>query len=671
MCGIAGYVTLDESPVDRAILSRMAGSLRHRGPDGEGIDIIDNVGLAHRRLAIIDLAGGAQPMSNADGNLWITFNGEIYNYKELRVELDSGGFAFRTNSDTETILAAYAERGLECVSLLRGMFAFALYDARRRLVLLARDRFGIKPLYYFQNDRVLVFGSELKALLEHPAVTRDLDPIAVSDYFTYLYVPAPRSIFKNVLKLPSATTLVHRDRGSSLHRYWEPTFNGATENLSEAEGAIRLRETLSESVRLHMRSDVPYGALLSGGLDSSTIVALMAQASSQPVRTYTVGFEEAAFDERAYARQVAERFGTHHTEVVLRPEDTDVLPLLIQQFDEPFADPSALPCFHIARVVARDIKVCLSGDGGDEAFGGYDAYRIALKLRHLDRIPIRFRRLLLDPLLAVYPRWMAGRGLLGFGRVGFEDRYVEIMCGFDNAYKQLMFTEEFARAAGQHDSYALFREFLAANGVDPLSRMQATDYRSYLPDDILVKVDRTSMFHSLEMRVPFIDPEVFDVARRTPPTLRVRDGQGKYMLREAIKDLLPQVNLTRSKRGFGVPLKRWLGGDLGRFALEVFSDRKTAQRGILRVPELLNLVRDNRRGRPRITHQLWATLILELWCRQYLDESPAPPRVSRHAFEISSIHETANAPGWKDPTLPDQSPGDTASPVRARTGAVD
>ena len=625
MCGIAGYVTLDGAPVDREVLANMAASLRHRGPDGEGITIIDNVGLAHRRLSIIDLAGGTQPMCSADGTVWVIFNGEIYNYKELRAEFESRGHIFRTASDTETILAAYAERGEDCVSVLRGMFAFALYDTRRRLLLLARDRFGIKPLYYCDTGKAFVFGSEIKALLQHPGVKRELDPVAVSDYLTYLYVPGPRSIFRNVSKLAPGATLVWRDGTATLQRYWEPTFEGDADSLSEHEWAELVREAVHESVRLHMRADVPYGVLLSGGLDSSTLVAFMAAESSQPVRTYTVGFDEADFDERAHARRVAEYFGTRHTEAVLRPDGLGTLPRLVQEFDEPFADSTALPCFQIAEVVAKELKVCLSGDGGDEAFGGYDAYRLALKLQRLDRVPLGLRRLFLDPVLALYPRWLPGRGLLGFARRSFADRYVEIMCGFDNAGKAKVLTREFLRMVDGHDSYDLCRSLLADDGVDPLSRMQAADYRTYLPDDILVKSDRTSMSHSLELRVPFVDHEVFAVARQLPAGLKIRHGSVKRVLREAMKGLLPAATVGRSKRGFGVPLKRWLGGDLGRFATEVFSDPRTGQRGILCVPELMTLLRDELRGRRALTEEIWAALFLELWCRHYLDQPAHTP----------------------------------------------
>ncbi|HVM94774.1 MAG TPA: asparagine synthase (glutamine-hydrolyzing), partial [Candidatus Acidoferrales bacterium] len=404
MCGIAGYTTFDATPIEPAILHRMVAALRHRGPDGEGIHVSHNTGLAHRRLAIIDLAGGVQPMANIGAKLWITFNGEIYNYIELQHDLQQRGHLFHTNSDTETILNAYAHYGSDCVEVLRGMFAFALYDERERRLLLARDRFGIKPLYYFCDSRVLVFASELKALLHHPAIQREIDPEAVSDYLTYLYVPSPSSILRGIRKLPPATVLEVRDGKVHERRYWTPSFEPSTDSQDESEWIERLRHSLGESVRLHMRSDVPYGALLSGGLDSSTVVALMAQQSTQPVSTYTVGFEEDDFDERPDARLVACHFGTRHTEVLLRHQGLSLLPDLIEEFDEPFADPSALPCLQIAQVVARDLKVCLTGDGGDEAFAGYDAYRTALKLRRLDGIPRAVRRALLTPLLAVYPR---------------------------------------------------------------------------------------------------------------------------------------------------------------------------------------------------------------------------------------------------------------------------
>jgi asparagine synthase (glutamine-hydrolysing) len=622
MCGIAGYLTCDGAPVQPSILQGMAAALRHRGPDGEGVQIIHNTGLAHRRLAIIDLAGGAQPMANAEQTLWITFNGEIYNYRELRDQLSARGHVFQTSSDTETILNAYAEYGSDCVTWLRGMFAFALYDAPRRRLLLARDRFGIKPLYYYFDGRVLVFGSEIKALLQHPAVQRQLDPVAVSDYLTYLYVPSPRSILQNIRKLPPATVMEVYDGAIHLRRYWTPAFAPEDDSSSAGEWVERLRAALSESVRLHMRSDVPHGALLSGGLDSSTVVAFMAQQSAQPVSTYTVGFEEDDYDERQPAREVAAHFNTQHTEIVLSHEGLSLLPELIEEFDEPFADPSALPCLQIARVIARDVKVCLSGDGGDEAFCGYDVYQTAQRLQVLDRIPAALRRALLQPVLAVYPRWMRGRGLLGAARLGFADRYVELMCGFNNQGKRQVLTEGFAASVDDHDSYDICRRFLDDAGSDVLSRMQTADYHTYLPDDILTKADRSSMRHSLELRVPLIDHEVFDLVRRIPTALKIRHGGGKYLLRTAMQGILPAQTLQRRKKGFGVPLRSWLCGEFGDFAEEVFADRRTAQRGILRTGELMALLRDGRRGGRDLSNEIWAALVFELWCRHYLDAVP-------------------------------------------------
>ncbi|MBI3784918.1 MAG: asparagine synthase (glutamine-hydrolyzing) [Deltaproteobacteria bacterium] len=625
MCGIAGYTNLDGAPVDASILQRMAGALRHRGPDGDGIHIADQTGLAHRRLAIIDLAGGTQPMSSSDARLWISFNGEIYNYIELQAELHKRGYAFRTSSDTETILNAYAEHGSDCVLSLRGMFAFALYDTKARRLLLARDRFGIKPLYYFTNDHVFVFGSELKALLQHPAVQREVDPEALSDYLTYLYVPAPRSILRGIRKLPAASLIEIQDGKVVERRYWTPTFEPTPDTLGEDEWIERLRSTLAESVRLHMRSDVPYGALLSGGLDSSTVVAFMAQQSTQPVSTYTVGFEESDFDERADARLISSHFGTRHTEVVLRHEGLSRLPELIEAFDEPFADPSALPCLQIAEVVARDLKVCLTGDGGDEAFAGYEAYRKALQLQALDRVPRVVRRALLQPLLAVYPRWLPPRGLFDMAVLDFADRYIELMCGFDNPSKRRILTPAFAELLDTHDSYDLCRRFLVDQRLDALSRMQNADYQTYLPDDILTKADRSSMRHSLELRVPLIDHKVFDLVRRLPRSLKIQAGTGKHLLRRAMEELLPPAALKRGKKGFAVPLQRWLSGELGALAEDVFRDRRTQQRGILESNELHGLLYDARRGHRDLSNEVWAALILELWCRHYLDCAVAEP----------------------------------------------
>ncbi len=625
MCGIAGYLTLDNSEINPEILRNMAASLRHRGPDGEGIRIIGPVGLAHRRLSIIDLSSGDQPMANEDDSIWIIFNGEIYNYLELNQELEDRGHKFRTKSDTETILHLYEEKGMDCVSFLRGMFAFALYDQRNNLLMLARDRFGIKPLYYYYDEEKLIFGSEIKSLLQHPSIKTELDSIAVSDFFTYLYVPGPRSIFRHIQKLEPATILTVQNGALNLTHYWQPSFDQGQEiPISEEEWIERMEHVLRESVRLHMRSDVPYGALLSGGIDSSTIVALMAEESDRPIRTYSIGFDEQEYSELIYAREVARRFGTDHHECILRPDGLSVLPDLVTQFDEPFADSSALPCFHIAQLVSEDVKVCLTGDGGDETFGGYDAYQVALRLQLFNVIPQQLRQFLVNPILAVYPRWWLGKGILSFLPLTFEDRYTEIMCGFNNFEKERILTEDFVSSLNGYNSYQLFRSLFAqSKRWDILSQMQYVDFKTYLPDDIEVKIDRTSMFHSLELRVPFLDHIVMDLASQMPRSLKIRNGQGKYLLRKIMQPFLPPKILSRAKKGFSVPLKHWLGREFGKFAEEVFRDPVTRQRNILDVKGLLSLLYDEEYG------PLWflnygaaSTLMLLLWCGLLVGKKP-------------------------------------------------
>lgn len=622
MCGIAGMLAEPGRLADSRLLRAMTGILAHRGPDGDGHHEDGRVGLGHRRLSIIDLATGEQPMSNDDASVWITFNGEIYNYRELRRELESRGYRFRTASDTEVIIKAYEAFGPDCVGHLRGMFAFALWDARRRRLFLARDRAGIKPLVYAWNGRRLLFASELKALLQDPDLARELDSEALRDYLTFLYIPSPKTIFRGIRKLPPASyLLLDADGGEPvIRRYWQLEFRPEA-GRGEAEWIEGLRAQLADAVQSHLVSDVPIGAFLSGGVDSGSVVALMARAAQGPVRTFSIGFEDEAFDEVGYARQVAQRYHTDHYEFVVKPDALEALPRLAWQFDEPFADSSALPTYYVSKITREHVTVGLSGDGGDENFAGYTRYARALALhRGLDRGPGRLVR----PFLALggrlLPSGARGQGYLALLGADPVDRYYQIMTGGRiGALRGLL-------GADVRDSVMpglgpdRFRTHAgAAAAHDYVAAMQRIDIETYLPEDILTKVDRTSMLVSLEARVPLLDHVLMEYVATMPTALKLSDAGGKAIFKHAMADALPHDVLHRPKMGFGVPLARWFRAELGDHAREVLLDSRTRRRGLLDTDAVARLLEEHRSGHRDRATLLWAVLCLEEWARVWLD----------------------------------------------------
>jgi len=621
MCGIAGFLSLEGRPADRGLLAAMSASLTHRGPDGEGFFVDGPLGLAHRRLSILDLEGGSQPMSSPDGEARLSYNGEIYNFLELREELLRRGHPFRTKSDTEVILHLYEERGAACVEPLRGMFAFALWDPRARRLLLARDRIGIKPLYVFRSARTLAFASEIKALLLHPDVPRELDPMALSDFMTYQYIPAPRTAFAGIGKLPPAHVLVAEGGRIETRRYW--SLPSEVDRRPSKTLHEEVRATLAEAVRIHLRSDVPVGALLSGGIDSGLVVALAAPQAAGPLRTFTIGFKDAAFSEGPYARMVAERYGTRHVEHLLEPHRIEDLPALVAHFDEPFGDASAVPTSAIARVAAAEVKVCLSGDGGDEAFAGYDAYPKARQLRAADLLPASLRRAVLGPFDRRVPEWVRGKGLLRMLQEGPADRYAELMGGVDPWTRTWLLDPDFVRRTAAEHPFALFRRLHASlDAPDEVARLQRLDVETYLPDDILVKADRTSMLHSLELRVPLLDHKVLELAFRLPTRMKLRGKRGKRILREIAADVLPPALLARGKQGFGLPLAAWLRGDLLGMARDLFADPRTRTRGILAPAGLDRLLASHQRGGRDLSADIWLVMVFELWFCGWVDVVP-------------------------------------------------
>ena len=597
----------------------------HRGPDGEGIACRGAAGLGHRRLAIIDLVTGDQPMASDDGSVRIVFNGEIYNFRELRTELEARGARFRTESDTEVILRAYEADGPDCVRQLRGMFAFAILDERARRLVLARDRAGIKPLVYAWDGRRLLFASEIKAILEDPAVSRDVDLEALGQYLTFHYVPAPRTIFRAIRKLPPASTLILSLDGGEpvVSRYWNLRF-APDASVSEADWVDRLRGQLTDAVRCHMVSDVPIGAFLSGGMDSSTVVALMAQASPTPIRTFSIGFDEADFDELRFARQVAARYGTDHYELVVKPNALEVLPKLAWHFDEPFADSSAIPTYYVSKITREHVTVALSGDGGDENFAGYRRYARALELHErFDQGPARLMRPLLRVASSLLPVGAPGQALTGMLGAGPIERYFRLITYQRRETLRRLLSDELADLARSATDPGSFSR-LASEGDTPdyVSTLQHIDIATYLPGDILAKVDGMSMAVSLESRVPLLDHRLMEFLATIPSTLKLRNGSGKYLLQRAMAQDLPGEILTRKKMGFGVPLGAWFRRELRDMTRDVLLGPRARQRGIFRASEVDTLLATHDAGRRDCSARLWSLVCFELWMRQWVDRAP-------------------------------------------------
>ena len=608
MCGIYGAFSTDpRRPVDGALLEKMGQALAHRGPDGGGTRLAGPIGLGMRRLSIIDLAGGDQPMSNEDGTIWVVFNGEIYNYRSLTADLLARGHRFGTASDTEVLVHLYEEHGARCVEWLRGMFAFAIWDEARGTLFLARDRLGIKPLYYAAVPEGLLFGSELKALLQSPWLPRRLDAAGLVAYLQYGYVPDPGSILQGVSKLPAGHTLLaEAGRAVAPRRYWRATswFHEGQAPRSEVEAAAALWSKLEDAVLSHLVSDVPVGAFLSGGIDSSTVLAVMAGVAGAPVRTFSVGFSEDGYDESSFARQIANYFGTEHHELRVEPGDLEVLDKLLGCFDEPFADPSAIPTYLVSRLARQHVKVALSGDGGDEIFAGYERYQADHGFRYAG--------LIADAGLGAPLRALSRTLPVGWGRntlygLSFPRgrRYVNAVSLFsDRSIHDLM-----GDVLGAHLS--VLEQSLDAT-LDPLSRMQDLDIKTYLTGDILTKVDRMSMANSLETRVPLLDHRLVEFACSLPPQLRMQAGTTKYLLKRVLRGRLPAEVLDRPKQGFAVPLEVWFSGQFRGFFRDQLGDgRRLGEIGIAReaVGELHSLF--ERTGRRDYCDRLWALVVLD------------------------------------------------------------
>jgi asparagine synthase (glutamine-hydrolysing) len=617
MCGITGIFDSDATAtVPAGIVEQMCSVIRHRGPDDHGIHCHGQIGLGVRRLSIIGVTTGHMPIHNEDNTVSVVFNGEIYNFAELRILLEARGHQFSTSSDTEVIVHLYEDHGPDLVKHLRGMFAFALWDAKLQRLLLARDRLGIKPLYYWHQGNKVLFGSELKSLLQAPGPKPVINLKALNDYLSFGYVPDPETIFAGVKKLAPGHILIAHKGAVSTQRYWELPWPDHSNVPREEECCERIYELLQEAVKLRLVSEVPLGALLSGGLDSSTVVALMSRLMNRPVKTFSIGFAEQDFSELSYARMVAERFQTEHHELIVRPQATDLAERLMGHFDEPFGDPSAIPTYLVSELARKSITVALSGDGGDELFAGYTRYAEAQRQQFFDWVPRGFRQRVFLPLSRTLPYSAYGKRYLR--RIGLPDglaRYFECAL-IPEGMKEELVSEGFRAQVGSLSSFPeLGRAVLNGHGGNLLERIMYLDTVTELPGDILTKVDRMSMAHSLEVRVPLLDHVLVEYVARLPVTYKLRGTTTKYIFKRAFGHLLPEQILSRPKMGFALPLQHWFSNDLKDFLRDVLFDSRSMQRGYFRPAFVDRLVEEHARGRRDHSYLLWSLMALELWHR--------------------------------------------------------
>jgi asparagine synthase (glutamine-hydrolysing) len=623
MCGICGYVS--QNGVDEGILRRMNDTIRYRGPDDEGYYVDATAGLAMRRLSIIDLSTGHQPISNEDGSLWIVFNGEIYNYQDVLPELVRRGYHFRTKSDTEVILHAYEAYGDDCVTHLNGMFAFAIWDNRRKRLFIARDRLGVKPLYYAHLGDTLVFGSELKAVIEYPAVPRDIDPMALDHFLTLEYIPSPRSIFCDARKLPAGHTLVYQDGQVDIRPYWRIPFQP---RQGDCQSYVdELTDLLRDAVRIRMIADVPLGAFLSGGIDSSTVVSFMSELSSQPVQTFSIGFGDPTYNELPYARAVAQSFATNHYEEYLEPDVRELAEQLMTHLDEPLGDFSILPTYLVSKVARQQVTVALSGDGGDEVFAGYDTYIAQSMANSYDRMPALLRSKVLPAMLDIVPPQPAKKGVVNKakrfvegGRLSPSLRHTRWMMFLNDADKAALYQPTYRAGLNGDTPAAVMQGYFAeARAADALAQGQYVDLKTYLVDDIMTKVDRMSMAVSLEAREPLLDYRIVEFALNLPPEMRLNGGTTKAILRQVMANRLPQAVLNKPKEGFSIPVKHWLKGPLKPMMLDLLSPDSLRRRGYFQPKQVARWIDEHLNDRANHSHRLWSLMVFEQWQRGALE----------------------------------------------------
>jgi len=626
MCGIAGSISRETGRDDerRSRLDAMCRVITHRGPDEQGIAIEGRAALGMRRLSIIDIATGQQPIYNADRTKLIVFNGEIYNYRAIKKELETCGHKFRTNSDTEAILLAYEQYGPDCLSLFRGMFAFAIWDTADQSLFVARDRVGKKPLFYATTTGgEFVFGSELKVLLTHGGVDLEIDHGALDAYLTFGYVPEELCIFKNVHKLEPGHFLTFRNGEIRTKRYWDFDFSGETLTQTEEQIAGTLLDKLRDAVKIRLLSEVSLGAFLSGGVDSSAVVGLMSQIMDRPVKTFSIGFNEDSFDELKYARVAADHFNTDHHEFILTPDFVDVIDDLVWHFDEPFADPSALPTYMVSKLAREHVTVALSGDGGDELFAGYSRYVTDRDRSGLERLPAAVRKSLIRPLSQALPHSARGKNYLFNISLDAAGRYIDSISHFNGPRKRSLYSRETKNKMNGtfQKGERLYRQISqSVESNDAVEALLYLDSKTYLPGDILTKVDRMSMASSLETRSPLLDHKLIEYVTRIPSSLKLKGRETKYIFKQAIRDLVPNEILHREKQGFGVPIREWINVQLKDRITSDLSDRRFLERGYFDAKYVRILLSEHSRGRRDHSHALWMLWMLELWHRRYIDK---------------------------------------------------
>jgi asparagine synthase (glutamine-hydrolysing) len=625
MCGIAGKLNLQlNEPVAFATIVRMCRAMRHRGPDDDGVYLDGHFGMGMRRLSIIDLSTGKQPIHNEDGSIWTVFNGEIYNYLDLRGLLERKGHVFNTHTDTEVIVHLYEEYGQEFVRHLTGMFAIAVWDQRRQELILARDRLGIKPLYYFLDAKCLIFGSEIKAILQD-GISHEIDLQALHDYLSLNYIPGPRSIFKDINKLPPGHILTWSHGVITVTSFWEPQYperflNG--NSRSEESYCDELYELLKTAMGQHLFSDVPLGVFLSGGVDSSSLVALMREVSTQPIQTFSIGFEEQSYNELRYARTVAKAFDTEHHELVINPNAVESLPEVIRHFDEPFADSSAIPVYWVSKLAREHVKVALSGEGGDEIFGGYETYTAYKMAEVYKRLPSILATVVIPAVVKQLP--------VSHRKVSFDYKAKRFVAGAmlppaeGHYWWKVIFTEDAKtilygkETSGLAEPITLYRNrYDDCRALDPLTKLQHIDLKVYLPDDILVKADRMSMANSLEVRVPFLDHRIVEFAASLPPWLKIRRLTKKYILKRTMSRHIPDQILKGKKRGFNVPIPEWLRRELRELVHDTLSPARIKEVGFFNPDAVSALIRDHEERRVDLSRNIWGLLVLMQWYDEY------------------------------------------------------
>lgn len=645
MCGICGITYFDrEKPVSERLIQRMCDVIKHRGPDDEGWHVAKGAAVGMRRLSIIDLSTGHQPICNEDGSIWIVFNGEIYNHLEVRKELQARGHKFKTKTDTEAILHAYEEYGENCPKKLNGMFGFAVLDQKKQTLFLARDRLGIKPLYYYLDAGKFVFGSELKSILQVENVSREIDLQALDMFMTFEYIPSPYSIFKGIRKLPPGHSLTLRNGKINIQKYWELQFD--EQERDEGDVCEQLVELLQDAVKIRLMSDVPLGAFLSGGIDSSTIVALMSRVMDRPVKTFSIGFQEGSYNETNYAQTIARKFNTEHKEFTIQPNALELTEKLIAYLDEPFGDFSIFPTYLVSKMAREFVTVVLSGDGGDELFGGYDTYIAHQMANNYQRIPKFIRNRLIRPVVNSFPPTEKKKGLINRSKRFLEGmqlpedlQHTRWMIFLQQMEKSRLYSSGMQGELNGASAYDFIRNYFRTSRTpDEINRQLYVDIKSYLVDDILVKVDRMSMAVSLEARVPFLDHRVVEFAATLPGHLKLRGKKTKYVLKKAMGQLLPHDILHRGKEGFSIPIKNWLRTDLKELMMDVLSPDRIKNEGLFNPDYVKTLVDEHLDGVENHSHRLWAMMVFGIWQDIYLrDDNKHHEKKSKTSDQLIEV----------------------------------